>query len=63
MEETDELFEAHLKWGWQFSSYRTIGTGAKIAALQNDDSDRLRRLSSVAVPNKEDGFGVDEKEL
>lgn len=48
LEETDELFNAGLKWGWQFSSYKTQGTGAVIAALQNDDVGRVRRLSSVA---------------
>lgn len=67
LEETDELFEANLKWGWQFASYRTVGTGAKIAALQNDDGDRLRRLSSIAVPGfddkKDPTFDVDEKEV
>ena len=44
LEEVDELFEAGLQ-AWQFSSYKTRGTGALIAALQGDDTERLRRVS------------------
>ena len=49
LEETDGLFDAGLKWGWQFASYRTAGTGAQIAALQNEDKEKVRRLSVVSV--------------
>lgn len=49
LEETDELFDAKLKWAWQFSSYKTQGTGARIAALQNDDVQRVRKLSATSV--------------
>lgn len=50
LEEVDELFEAKLKFAWQFSSYRTQGLGAKIAALQTQDTERLRRLSVASIP-------------
>ena len=53
LEETDELFEAHLKFGWQFATCKTQGTGAKIAALQNENFDRFRKLSVAS--------GLDEK--
>ena len=53
LEETDELFEAHLKWGWQFATYKTQGTGAKIAALENENLERFRKLSVAS--------GIDEK--
>lgn len=46
LEETDELFDAGLKWGWQFSSYETKGVGARIAALENEDHGEVRRLSA-----------------
>lgn len=58
LEEVDELFEVRLKFAWQFASYRTQGTGAKIAALQGQDTERLRRLSVVSVPE-----ATDEKRL
>ena len=54
LEEVDELFNAKLKWAWQFDSYRTTGTGAKIAALQGQDTDRLRRLSVASIPSLPD---------
>lgn len=44
LEETDELFAAGLH-AWQFSKHQTQGTGAKIAALQNEDHEEVRRLS------------------
>ncbi|KAK0301592.1 hypothetical protein LTR82_018227, partial [Friedmanniomyces endolithicus] len=37
LEETDELFNANLKWGWQFKTYQTHGIGAQIAALEPKD--------------------------
>lgn len=47
LEEVDELFNAGLKWGWQFSSYRTEGTGAQIAALEDEDTKRADSLGAV----------------
>lgn len=53
LEEVDELFGAGLKWGWQFSRYHTAGTGAKIAALEKEDHDGVRKLSVSAGVHKE----------
>ena len=55
MEEVDELFDAGLQ-AWQFSKYKTKGTGALIAGLQDNDREKLRRVSIT------DG-GVGEKVL
>ena len=49
LEEVDELFEARLP-AWKFASYRTQGTNAKIAALQNNDTERVRKLSVGGAP-------------
>ena len=48
LEEVDELFGARLKWAWQFSRYQTEGTGAKIAALEKEDDEEVRKLSVSA---------------
>lgn len=47
LEETDELYDNGCRWGWQFTSYRTHGIGAKIAALEREDTEEVRRLSVV----------------
>jgi hypothetical protein len=49
LEETDELFNAGLKFGWQFGSYATKGTGAQIRAIENEDKEKLRKLSVAIV--------------
>lgn len=48
LEETDELFDAGLKWGWQFASYQTTGAGARIAALEMDEHLGEGKLSEAA---------------
>ena len=57
LEETDELFNAGLKWGWQFSKYKTTGTGAQIAALENEDEEKVRKLSATSVDIRGDEKG------
>jgi hypothetical protein len=58
LEETDEVFENCL-WGWQFSEYQSVGIGAKIAAIQDSDTARLRRAS--ATEEKGAGLAVSER--
>ena len=64
LEETDELFNAGLKFGWQFSSYVTKGTGAQIRAIEQEDKEKLRKLSagSIDVLGKERRPSVQETE-
>lgn len=47
LEETDELFDAGLVWGWQFSKYKTTGAGARIAALEMREDGQLSDTSST----------------
>lgn len=55
LEETDELYAAGLKWGWEFSKFQNRGTGAQIAALENEDHEKIRKLSAPsAETNSED---------
>lgn len=56
LEETDELFDAGLRWGWQFSSYTTTGAGARIAAIENEDYEKIKELDvkSEHVENAND---------
>ncbi len=49
LEETDELFDAGLMWGWQFPSYKTSGAGARLAALERDDTMTADKQSSTSV--------------
>ena len=69
LEEVDELYDAGLKWGWQFKvishsnilkfsnlltvppqqSYETTGAGAQIAALENEDHEKLRGLRAKSI--------------
>ena len=60
LEETDELYNAGLRWGWQFSRYETTGAGAQIAALENEDKEKLRKLSTTSADGNAEGGG-DEK--
>jgi hypothetical protein len=53
LEETDELFNANLKWGWQFKTYRTHGTGAQIAALELKDVSPLNKQVSPTMCSSE----------
>lgn len=54
LEETDELFE-NCFWGWQFAKYQSVGIGARITAIEDSDSARLRR---VGVMGEKGGFEV-----
>lgn len=62
LEEVDELFDAKLKFAWQFSTYKTQGIGAQIAALQGQDTERLRRLSVASIPGEEKRYSASDSD-
>lgn len=47
LEETEELFDAGLIWGWQFAKYKTTGIGAQIAALERMPTAAGTKISAV----------------
>lgn len=49
LEETDELFDAGLRWGWQFATYETHGAGARIAALEKAEQSKQSSDNSVDI--------------
>lgn len=54
LEETDELYAAGLRWAWEFSKFQNRGTGAQIAALENEDHEKIRKLSATSAEMKEE---------
>ena len=62
LEETDELYNAGLRWGWQFSKYVTTGAGAQIAAIENEDHEKMRKLSITSV-DRQGSTTNDEKRV